>query len=586
MDRIVNRIKLKKLFSEPEFFDPIIFTDGPNIILGEKSDENTTKGRKTTGVGKSLSVEFINFCLFKKYSESRVKLIPNNTFDQHIYINLDLEIGNDKLTIKRNRKEQDQPIIVRNGKEIKFESIDDAQQYITDLIYSHTHLENLPSFRELISPLIRDERSEFKNILECFDVNRKIPINYIPHLFFLNISLDLYKKTQDIVNKIEEQKTISKNAKKDITDNNQKKIKDVKAELNALNDEIEKMTEAIENFKSNDAFNSIQNDLVQIEYLLEKLRVRQKAIKYELKKIQSLPKPEIIERDQIETIFNKFKQGLGDLIVKSLDETIEFKEKIESFQRSLINQKATELEKQLENITSDIKRLDNDYSEKLKALEQKGVLKNLKTGIKVLNQKNLEYSRRIGKYTEYDNAEKEKKTLHLQKTQAVHDLDKAIESNDLILNSFLDTILDIHDFIMGNKECSFDIDTINNKSSKKTVSIDLRIYDDGSHSVDRTKVFVYDIALLFNRYTKMRHPGLLIHDNIFDVDQDTLIQSLNFLDLQEKEHNDFQYILTLNRDKIEHEEKLDQLKLEIRKHRVASFTKEAKFLRLNYQEIN
>ena len=45
------------------------------------------------------------------------------------------------------------------------------------------------------------------------------------------------------------------------------------------------------------------------------------------------------------------------------------------------------------------------------------------------------------------------------------------------------------------------------------------------------------------------------------------------------------YILTLNRDKIENEEKKKLIKLDISKHTVGTFTKEKKFLRCNYQEM-
>lgn len=138
---------------------------------------------------------------------------------------------------------------------------------------------------------------------------------------------------------------------------------------------------------------------------------------------------------------------------------------------------------------------------------------------------------------------------------------------------------------MGNKECSFDITTVNNNRSKQVVNIDLRTFDDGSHSVNRSKVFIYDMSLLFNEYTKKRHPGFLVHDNIFDVDQDTLIQSLNFLSNQEEKYTDFQYILTLNRDKIENEERAKAIKLDIEEHKVATFTKKNKFLKKDYQEL-
>ena len=88
---------------------------------------------------------------------------------------------------------------------------------------------------------------------------------------------------------------------------------------------------------------------------------------------------------------------------------------------------------------------------------------------------------------------------------------------------------------MKNKEASFNIETKNSRS-KDYITFEMRIKDDGSHSLERTKVFIYDMALLFNEYTKKRHPRLLIHDNIFDVDQDTLVQCLNYIAKQEEKH--------------------------------------------------
>ena len=75
-----------------------------------------------------------------------------------------------------------------------------------------------------------------------------------------------------------------------------------------------------------------------------------------------------------------------------------------------------------------------------------------------------------------------------------------------------------------------------------------------------------------------------MHDNIFDVDQDTLVQCLNYAYRQEEHHSDFQYILTLNRDKIENEERKKLIKMDIDEHKVAVFTKVEKFLKRDYQE--
>ena len=61
------------------------------------------------------------------------------------------------------------------------------------------------------------------------------------------------------------------------------------------------------------------------------------------------------------------------------------------------------------------------------------------------------------------------------------------------------------------------------------------------------------MANLLNKKTSSKHPKFLIHDNIFDVDVDTLLESLNFLYSLDNPES-FQYILTLNSDKLDNKE--------------------------------
>ena len=217
-------------------------------------------------------------------------------------------------------------------------------------------------------------------------------------------------------------------------------------------------------------------------------------------------------------------------------------------------------------------------------MDKKGVLKNLKISLKIYEAKKESISRTKFLFEQYEKHEKKKRILNLQKTQQIMEIETEIEQNEEMMDSFTETILQIHEFIMGNRECSFSIQTIDKAQSKTPVELVLRIYDDGSRSVDRTKVFIYDMALLFNQYTRDRHPLFLVHDNIFDVDQDTLVRCLNYIYGQEEQYQDFQYILTLNRDKIENEEQRKLIRMDIDEHQVAVFTKEKKFLKRNYQE--
>lgn len=584
MGKEINRIRLNRLYSENNIFEEITFHDGVNIILGDKYDDRSVKGRKTNGVGKSMSIEFLDFCFLNDYEKSRIVKIPKEVFPVEENVILDLDIGQETVTIKRNRKQADKPILIREGKTVSFDKIQDARDYLTGIIFSKLNGKKVPSFRNLFSILMRDERSEFTDIIKCHDLTKKIPDDLSAHLYLLGFSLEAYKNTIETIREIEAVSTVLTKEKKELTQDGKKKISDVRAELNALEDELQKLEDAIESFKTNESFNAMKADLIELEDLLDQLRKRQKALRYDYEKIRKMPKPEQIDDREIKLVYNQFKNDLGNAIVKSLNEVVGFKNKIEEFQRMLVNQKAKELESQLKNIAEQIRILDDEYSEKLKVIDKKGILKNLKVSLKIYEAKKEATSNTKFLFEQYQKNEKKKRMLNLQKTQQLMEIDDEIEQNKKIIDDFTDTILQIHEFIMGNKECSFSIQTIDKARRKTPVELTLRIYDDGSHSVDRTKVFIYDMALLFNQYTRDRHPLFLVHDNIFDVDQDTLVQCLNYLYKQEEQYQDFQYILTLNRDKIESEEQRKLIQMNIDEHQVAVFTKKKKFLGRDYQE--
>lgn len=584
MGKEISRIRLNRLYSESNIFEEISFHDGVNIILGEKYDDSSVKGRKTNGVGKSMSIEFLDFGFLNDYEKSRIAKIPKEVFPLEENVILDLDIGDEAITIKRNRKQADQPVIIREGRTVSFDKLQDAREYLTGLIFPKLNGKKVPSFRNLFSILMRDERSEFTDIIKCHDLTKKIPDDLSAHLFLLGFSLEAYKNTLETIKEIEAVNTVIAKDKKELTQEGKKKISDVKAELNALEDELQKLEDAIESFKTNETFDSMEADLIELEDLLDQLRKRQKALRYDYEKIRKMPKPEQIDDREIELVYNQFKSELGNAVVKSLNEVVGFKNKIEEFQRTLVNQKAKELESQLKSIAEQIRVLDDEYSEKLKVIDKKGVLKNLKVSLKIYEAKKDSISHTKFLFDQYEKNEKKKRMLNLQKTQQLMEIDSEIEQNKEIMDDFIDTILEIHESIMGNKECSFSFQTVDKARKKTPVELTLRIYDDGSHSVDRTKVFIYDMALLFNQYTRDRHPLFLVHDNIFDVDQDTLVQCLNYIYKQEEQYQDFQYILTLNRDKIENEEQRKLIQMDIDEHQVAVFTKEKKFLGRNYQE--
>ena len=218
----------------------------------------------------------------------------------------------------------------------------------------------------------------------------------------------------------------------------------------------------------------------------------------------------------------------------------------------------------------------------MKLLDQEGLLVSLKQTIAIHRQKFEEHSALaafIKKHSEYDLERKRKK---LERDENVFLLESY--KNDAVetVEAFERSILDIHEYVYGNRRGSFEIDV---SKSAEIVKFELRADSDGSHSINREIVFLYDLAMLLSIKTAERHPGLLVHDNIFDVDQATLVNSLNFVHSNSQAFGDRQYILTLNSDKLSEDDR-NALAFSISDFSRTSLTRNKGFLSFRYQELS
>jgi len=569
-------IRISRLYSEPETFDPIRFESGINLILGETNETS----EKTNGVGKSLSVEFINFCLLKQFNQSRLSKIPETAFSHETLICLDIHINNKEITIKRSIKNQSCPLLIIGNKPVLFSNVSDANQYLTNLLFGSSSTNAHPSFRGILGPLIRDERSEFKSIIKCYDTSLRIPVDYTPHLYLLSIDPSFYIEAKKLQQEIDNTTKAKREIKKDIEKLTGKSFKEANSELNELNSQVEKIKSEMDTLENTQSFEILKNEVVKIETEIDTLRTQAGIFKNELAKVKIFEGDNYIDADEVAALYERFKDGLGDMIKREIDEVTEFKKKIDNFQRTLVDSRVTTLKEKIADCNKKIKNLDKIYKEKLSIIDKGGALKNLKITISAYETKLSEQARLsvfINKHEEYDSVIKITKQKRSGKITL---LDSLVNEASYIKESFEKIILKIHNYIMGNNRCSFNIE-INDK--KEIVNYELRIYDDGSHSNEREKVFIYDVALLLNKEVSKAHPKLLIHDNIFNVDQDTLIKSLDYIYENESFLSDKQYILTLNSDRL-HTEEINNLKMDIDLYKRASFTKKNRFLKTHYQE--
>ncbi|MDR6493178.1 uncharacterized protein YydD (DUF2326 family) [Paraburkholderia terricola] len=566
---------LQKLYSEPATFSEIFFREGINLILGETNQTS----EKTNGVGKSLCIEFLNFSLLKELSSSRLSLIPEAEFSRTIEVCLDFKIGEKSCTLRRSMAEHSTPSLTVNGISTKFQSLQDATQHMNSLVFGSAS--HVPSFRTLLGPLLRDERSEFKSIIDCFDTKLNIPSDYTPHLYLLGIAPEPYIKAKFLQAEIDGLAKARSKLRKDIETFTGRTLSDAKADLNDLSAQVSKIKSAIDQLEQAESFELVKDELIDLERRITEEQVRLSVDKQELSKINLFKGDNYIDENEVAELYSRFKLGLGDLIMRELKEVMKFKQSIDQFQATLLHARRDTLSERISASKKKLKILDARYKEKLQVVDHDGALKSLKTTIATYQSKLEEYSRLNALVTKHDEYAKTIKSLKQDRLAQITDLEVMIKEAEPVIHGFQQEILAVHEYVMGNRKCFFEI---NVSDKKQVVSYELRIFDDGSHSNEREKTFFYDMSMLLSKASEEFHPGFLVHDNIFDVDQDTLIRSLNYLAENEERLSNRQYILTLNSDKL-HADEIDRLKLDIDLCRVASFTKDNRFLKRHYQEI-
>jgi len=333
------------------------FRSGVNLILGERT-ENDPQGRKVNGVGKSVCIEFLHFALCRGFTDTRVSKIPEDDLPKNLVVILDLTVGNERLQIRRPVANPTQPTIVKNdGSEIVFEKLEDATDYLGSLLFENQVNSGQLSFRRLLSLLMRDERSGFKNYINPNDTARRSVDDIAPHLYLLGIELNTYQRLIDTIDRLDSQSKVLKQLRLAVTNNDELKIQNVPTKLNEERQATRRIEEALSTLRADPAFEEVEKDLSQIESELQRLRGERKSLSFQIDQIRSIPLPERIDATDLKIVFDRVKSGLGELVEKSLDQAKQFKAEIERFQQALRQEELLELETRRRIVSADIKTL-------------------------------------------------------------------------------------------------------------------------------------------------------------------------------------------------------------------------------------
>jgi uncharacterized protein YydD (DUF2326 family) len=367
-------LKSLKILNRDSLIREITFHKGINLIVDE-TPEDLTKTSTGNNVGKTTVLRLVDYCFggdgkniyqdieFKKQPNTFVEnFLKENNIIIEIKLVADLDdITSEVILIRRNFLQRSKKIQEVNGENIT--NNNEFDKKLKEFIFKSEV--DKPTFRQIISKNIRDEKNKMTNIVKVLSSFASTEVYEALYLFWLGID----------TNELDQKQKLSENKKRE--ENFQRRLKKegelslVLQQLTFINSKIEELSQEKNLFVINenygadiDNLNGTKAELNSVSTLLSCLEIRRDLIiesKNELENEHSK-----IDASQIKQLYERANSLVPNLQV-TFEDTI-------SFHNDLLNEKLKYITKELPELEVSI----NQTKIRLKALQRKESLLTIK----------------------------------------------------------------------------------------------------------------------------------------------------------------------------------------------------------------
>jgi len=396
---------LKKLTisNGEEIIREIPFHKGINLIV----DESDTSNRQETGnnVGKTTVLRLVDYCLgsggeniykdpeFKDKSNTRIEeFLKGNNIIISLALVDDLDNGLSKeILIRRNFLKRSQKIQEINGEQYNNKEF---PKKLKQLVFKSNN--DKPTFKQIISKNIRDEKDRLVNTLKVLNSYTSIEEYEALYLFWLGIELDGNARKQKLVkDRAMEERILSRLKKVTSPSEVEQSLIVVNRNISEL-DEQKDCFEVSENYEVElEELNDTKKKINELSTEISNLEMRRELIKESNRELEN--ERSNVDISLVKSLYEGAKIFIPN-IQKTFDETVTFHNQMiankSEYIRTEIPQIATSLKEKkslLNEFISSSKKLANKLREtgvveELQAIiielnhayEQKGILEERK----------------------------------------------------------------------------------------------------------------------------------------------------------------------------------------------------------------
>ncbi len=543
--------------NRPEF-NTVNFTDGFNVILAERAQDSTDKDSRN-GLGKTTLIEIIHFCLggsAKPQHSLRSKELEGWVFT------LEFQIQDEKIIVSRSTTElgyvmihpdtdwsawEVQPTFnKKNANEARIK-VTQWRKLLGSLVFGLSFQDDgkyKPKFRALINYKAR--RKHFDKPFE--NAQRQQPWDQKLHnaiLLDLNWTFvhdwQMLKLRKDHVDSLKRASRGGDSVLARIVGT----ISELDNEKVRLEQRIATVKDELDNFRVHSQYEAIQreaNDITEaVHSLTNNILQNRRLIEYYEQRIGEEQSTSDID---VSGLYEQAGVDLPNSVVKRIEDVREFHSQIVENRKEYLNSEIQRLRNLVHKETEQRDNLSDQRARSMSILAEYGALK--------------EYTSLQGSFAEMvSQLSQIQARIEQLKLVQIEDSQIKIEKQQLKLDALADfeertKVKEARRIFNDNSEKLYEASgNLNIDIRDSGYSFDINIMRDGSDGVDKMKVFCYDLMIAELWAGNINHPQFLIHDStIFaDVDERQFAKALS-LAKEKSEKFGFQYIITLNSDKV------------------------------------
>jgi uncharacterized protein YydD (DUF2326 family) len=528
-------MRLISLTANQSSFKPIYFNkSGITLIVGrQKNPENHDTSRTYNGVGKSLAIALVHFCLGSGVNNSLEEAIPGWEF------HLKFELNGEEYTASRSVSNQNKLFL--NNEELSRAKFNSTLERLAF---------NLPSkisgltFKSLLNRFIRPSKSSYV----AFDKVQKDEKDYYKLLcqsFLLGLDIDLVMTKYQLKTERDRIKTFRDNLNQDVIFKEFfTQGKNIEIELRDLEDKIAQLTSDLDAFHVAENYHDIQKQSQRTKTLLQEAKNREVVLVNAINSINaSLEVRPDISPEKLISVYAEAQAKLPDSVIKEINEVDTFHKKLLANRIQRLTTEKSRLERELNSVRQDISTFNRQRDSEIKFLGTHGALddmvsvNNQLSDLKMKAQKIIDYKDLLQRYSD------QTQEINIKLSEETLKANLYLKQAQSVINANLNRFRSFSKRFYADKPGGLTVR--NNEGDNQTrFDIEAHIQDDASDGINEAKIFCFDMTLLMGRHN--HNIDFVFHDSRLFSNMDPRQRATLFKIAHDCTQNNIQYIASLN----------------------------------------